>query len=54
MCDSLKAQKKVSKVSKTANDGDSSGNDTDFEEIENLYQAQTRNGINAAYLFEIQ
>ena len=36
---------KVSKVSKTGNDGDSSGTDTDFEEIENFYQAQNRNGI---------
>ena len=34
---------KVSKVSKTGNDGDSS--DTDFEEIENFYQAQNRNDM---------
>ena len=36
---------KVSEGSKPVNDGDSSGTDTDFEEIDNFYQAQTRNGI---------
>ena len=34
---------KNSKVSKTGNDGNSS--DTDFEEIDNFYKAQTRNGM---------
>ena len=31
--------------SKTVNDEDSSGSDTDFEEIDNFYRAQNRNGI---------
>ena len=36
---------KVSEGSKPANDRESSGTDTDFEEIDNFYQAKTRNGI---------
>ena len=35
----------ISEGSKPVNDGDSSGTDTDFEEIDNFYQAQTRNGM---------
>ena len=43
----------ISEGSKPVNDGDSSGTDTDFEEIDNFYQAHTRNDMKIrSYTYE--